>query len=495
NSIFMPIIYTCINFAKSEKLRLLRIAAIECIMTITKTNTDLQVTDIVLCHEIANTFMFFLPGLVSGLCKICLEDEKIGHKITKIAIRAWGRLVNLFVRNYNPNEKRIHFNNIASLLNKSEARTRTKRTKKWGNEAEFREYFENSTRSWEWYEETDSNLCEKVDALQNLCNHSYVTVKLEFAETSLLLLENCTDTIPKCVSRIVIILITLSEDSDHQISKKCKLGLEHLSSKFSKNCFVQLLHYLEDDFYKLLKIIPGAFNGLDNQKQQSSLNCLIGYIRLFGKYELISILHSTAGNLIESLLYICGLEKTDIRLLEEWSLDDFDENPDLRTPWKRFKHFTSNDLVSKLTQLCELLAEDIIVDIITDYLLNIYKDDVDRRKEATILLNEILSVRASTDNIEIIKTLLDLYLDPQNWNIPISTATDAGADINLAQIQNNIIQICLQLEGIGKIALLLQDNFQAFLLKTLYPVLEKAGCGLHLLKAAGLATIANISAA
>lgn len=62
---------------------------------------------------------------------------------------------------------------------------------------------------------------------------------------------------------------------------------------------------------------------LDNQKQQSSLNLLIGYIRLFGKYELLTILHSTATKLIESLLYICELERTNIQLLEEWTLQGF----------------------------------------------------------------------------------------------------------------------------------------------------------------------------
>lgn len=62
---------------------------------------------------------------------------------------------------------------------------------------------------------------------------------------------------------------------------------------------------------------------LDNQKQQSSLNLLIGYIRLFGKYELLSVLHSTASKLIESLLYICELDQTNIQLLEEWTLQGF----------------------------------------------------------------------------------------------------------------------------------------------------------------------------
>lgn len=70
---------------------------------------------------------------------------------------------------------------------------------------------------------------------------------------------------------------------------------------------------------------------------------------------------------------------------------DFDQNPDLRTPWKRFQHFADTDTLSKLSELCQLLAQDVVVDVITDSLLDVYRNDVDKRKEATILLNEIVS--------------------------------------------------------------------------------------------------------
>lgn len=95
-----------------------------------------------------------------------------------------------------------------------------------------------------------------------------------------------------------------------------------------------------------------------------------------------------------------------------------------------------------------------------------------------------------------IKTLIGIYLEPSHWNIPTTVSMmDEGNKINLAKVEDNIILLCLQLEGIGKIALLLQDKFKDLLLKTLYPVMEKAGSGQPLLKAAGLVTITNISIA
>ncbi|KAI4457547.1 tel2 interacting protein 1 tti1 family member [Holotrichia oblita] len=491
---FSSIIYACISLAKTEKLRALRIAAMECIMAITKVTKKDDVSDVVLNNQIADTFMFLLPGLSGGLCKICMEDEKVGHKVIKTAICAWGRLINLFMKDYNPANKKINFDDITSLLGKAEMKLPMKHVKKQRSDAEIKNYIETSTRSPEWYKETDSRLYEAINVLEDLCNLSNWIVRSEFADISLLLLENCVQTIPKCISKIIIILITLSEDNDEKVSKKCKLGLENLSGKLSTNYFTQLLNYLEEDFYRLVKSIPRTFNGLDDQKQQASLNLLIGYIRLFGRYELLSVLHSTASKLIESLLYICELEQTNIQLLEEWTLQDFDQNPDLRTPWKRFQHFAGNDTISKLSELCQLLAQDVVIDIITDSLLDVYRNDMDRRKEATILLNEVISAKTN-NNKDIIKTVINLYLESEYWNIPLATDTDEAAPVNLAQIQNNIVQICLQLEGIGKIALLLQDQFKDFLLKSLYPVLEKAGSGQPLLKAAGLTTITNISIA
>lgn len=45
----------------------------------------------------------------------------------------------------------------------------------------------------------------------------------------------------------------------------------------------------------------------------------------------------------------------------------------------------------------------------------------------------------------------------------------------IAEAQDNVIKICLMTEGIGKMALFLGVEFDKFLLKTLYLVLERAG--------------------
>lgn len=56
----------------------------KCIMTIARVTEEDDLSDVILYSQIADTFMFLLPGLSGGLCKICLEDEKVGHKIIKV---------------------------------------------------------------------------------------------------------------------------------------------------------------------------------------------------------------------------------------------------------------------------------------------------------------------------------------------------------------------------------------------------------------------------
>lgn len=69
-----------------------------------------------------------------------------------------------------------------------------------------------------------------------------------------------------------------------------------------------------------------------------------------------------------------------------------------------------------------------------------------------------------------------MYLDPDHWNLPLEVSTNEyGEKYTLPEIQNNVIQICLQLEGIGRIALAIGKDFEQFLIKSLYPVLEQAG--------------------
>lgn len=63
-----------------------RLSAIELLMCLAQVHNDEMLNDLELRCSIANVFMFFLPGLASGLRNIALEDEKSGHKVIAVCI-------------------------------------------------------------------------------------------------------------------------------------------------------------------------------------------------------------------------------------------------------------------------------------------------------------------------------------------------------------------------------------------------------------------------
>lgn len=183
---------------------------------------------------------------------------------------------------------------------------------------------------------------------------------------------------------------------------------------------------------------------------------------------------------------------------------------------KKFRYFRNEIVLKKLILLCGTLSQPEILEIVIDFLLDIYFRQPELRKEATFLINEILSTTPTScdkKRKELIRTVINIYLEPDNWNLIINTDEDEyGVTHSLGEVQNNILQLCLQLEGIGKMALVYQFEFRDLLLKTMYPVLENAGSyfncaktlllyriylgsGIPHLKQSGLQAILNISRA
>lgn len=71
--------------------------------------------------------------------------------------------------------------------------------------------------------------------------------------------------------------------------------------------------------------------------------------------------------------------------------------------------------------------------------------------------------------------ILEMYLEKENWYLPLSVKDDDENSLSLFNVHNNIVQSCLLVEGIGKISRGLEEDFKQYLLKTLYLVLERAG--------------------
>ncbi|KAJ8942241.1 hypothetical protein NQ318_003088 [Aromia moschata] len=284
-----------------------------------------------------------------------------------------------------------------------------------------------------------------------------------------------------------------------EVKQKSKEILKELSHNLSLNTFKSLLENLEEGFYNGIISLPRKFNGIDEKEQLAALNLVIGYINVLGEHKLEHVLLSAKHleTLMFTLIHVSDLEKSNISLLEEYKVHDLETMSNLRTPWKNFRHFKEDSVRDKLEKLCALLARSGALEIVSDFLLNTIIYHAEHRKEAIFILNEtITGINAPDESMSVIGNILNTYIDSSYWYVPLSVSVDDFGYANiLADVQNNVIQVCLLVEGLGKLASVLQNNFRQFFLKTLFLVLERAGSSHPLVKAAGLSALKNITGA
>jgi hypothetical protein len=120
--------------------------------------------------------------------------------------------------------------------------------------------------------------------------------------------------------------------------------------------------------------------------------------------------------------------------------------------------------------------------------------------------------------VNVFRSLLGEYLQPQYWNLPVSgqiyehtgslpeTALQTmsrhsplsvnASSRSIEQLNSNIVLICLLLDSIEQCSLILHSDFQIHLMDVLYPLLEKVGsesarisrCALHCLHSVAKST-------
>lgn len=488
-------LHVTIEIAKTEQLKSLRITAIECIMCVARVYGDEDFMDIVIRKQVAEVFLFFLPGIASGLKQIALEDEKIGHTVPVMALRAWGRIVTLLMQDYNNSTTTFEITELQKQLEMTDQSSSIK--KKWTTNEDIVKHVESVNLSSQWYRENDKNMQHLVIAFIRLTHHSHQKVRSELVEMCRIILENCLSTMPLSSSHLIEIVITLTEDEDLTVSEDSHAILANISNSFSSDKLKSLLESLEDGFITGIKSLPRKFNGIDEQEQIASLNLLIGYLNVFGQHKLNQVLLTPnyLNQLLMTLIHISELEKSGLGMVEEYSIKGLDPKDKSDCPWKKFCHFQDDRVRIKLEKLCSLLGHFGIFRMVSDYLLDIIVCDAAHRKEAIFILNETISgVDIDKDSIKIIKNIVNIYADPTYCQLPLTASVDDyGNQITLAQAQHNAIQVSLLIDGIGKMAVILKDHFHQFMLKILYIVLERAGSSHYLVRLAGLSALKDVT--
>ncbi|EHB17970.1 hypothetical protein GW7_01976 [Heterocephalus glaber] len=255
------------------------------------------------------------------------------------------------------------------------------------------------------------------------------------------------------------------------------------------------------------------------------------------------------GDFKQALIQVLELDVADVKIVEErsWNSDDLSASPKTPTTWqgnqvqrRYFRFFTDERVFLLLRQVCRLLGYYGNLYLLVDHFMELYHESVVYRKQATMILNELVTgaaglevedlqekhTKTSPEELrEIVTSLLELYTSQENWYLVTCIETEEGEELMMKQsdlqaitsgvhtcqiisfpafskpspticsMNSNIWQICIQLEGISQFAYALGKDFHLLLMSALYPVLEKAGDQTLLISQVATCTMVDICVA
>uniref|UniRef100_A0A3Q3LS77 TELO2-interacting protein 1 homolog n=1 Tax=Mastacembelus armatus TaxID=205130 RepID=A0A3Q3LS77_9TELE len=521
---------------EKEKSRDLQAAALKCLQALTM-QCDCTQDHIVPTSEerraIGSTMASALPGIAMAVVRIITGDLRQGHVVTVKAIKIWSGTVGLVMED--------------SQLQASE--TRKTPSLNLGKIAQLLVH-----RTPDWVKSTAGKLFVLLKKIISCTSaHQHWRVRMELVELADHLLARCSQSLGECVGPLLEALVGAVNDEEPRIRESSRCS-DHTSHHSSTQTFTDVL---SENLHSLATSLPRLMRTSDDQKKLFVLNVFLGYLKVLG--PLISVVLTSAAHLeriSKALMQVLELDVMDVRIVEERSYSSTIEissaSHDSFTAHRQKKHFlyfTDDKILSVLTEICQSLGYYGNIYLLTDHFLDLYRQSSAYRKQAAMVLNELIrgaagiDVAAGAQSLEgegqghyatqedlkaAVMSVIEEYTSLINWHlITASEETDrdrlfsitnseisscntnslqvipssfgspflVSSATTVHQLNSNIWQLCIQLEGIACFAQALGPDFRPLLMTSLYPVLEKAGEETLLVSQAALGSMWDISKA
>ncbi|XP_048449205.1 TELO2-interacting protein 1 homolog [Rhincodon typus] len=528
------IISLLLDIAEHEKSRQLQILALKCLLVLilqcdcpdmhcSFDNSDHM--------QVGDAFASFLPGITLAMSRIISGDVKQGHLVTSYAIKVWYKLVGLVMASDQVSKK--HHDKKTLFAEGSKL-------------AELV-----ICRKPEWVK----NTANKLDILlRKLCScaagNPHWKVRLELIELVYHLLSYCNKSLKQSIGYLLEVLVGLLGDERPEVHTRCSQVLRNVTEL----CMIcenkDFTDVLSENLHALTTALPRLMRTLDDQSKLKSLGLLLGYLKLLGP-KVNVVLNSTVhlGRLSKALMQVLELDVTDVRIVEERCLnaeaDDLQHQMRFLSGWdhsrtgdkpsmqkKYFKHFTEESVFALLQQTCRVLGYYGNLYLVVDHFMDLYQESVVYRKQAALVINEMLLGAAgldvdvlhkretpvsAADLKAIVTSIIEEYTSRANWHLVTSIESEHETGLNTNQptfqgftkgscndclhtsesltvhtMNSNIWQICIQLEGIGYFAHVLNKEFRQLLMTSLYPVIEKVGAETLLISQTATRTLVDL---
>nr|XP_054500593.1 TELO2-interacting protein 1 homolog [Agelaius phoeniceus] len=512
-----------LTLAEQEKAKQIKISALECLQVLVlqcdcQEHRHLDEDEAQQCGDL---FASFLPGISITLSRVIAGDIKQGHKTTVSAIRLFYLIVGLV------------------MADKQLARIPKSKEKLLVEHSRISELMIH--RGPDWTKSTAeklSLLLHKV--VESSSVHPHWKVRLELVELVHHLLRNCSQSLVDSFSHLLKALVGLVNDENSEVQSRCNKVLQRIAEQRIVAQSRALADVLSENLHSLATALPRLMNSQDDMGKVSTLSLLLGYLKLLGpKINIVLNSVSHLQRLSKALVQVLELDVTDVKIVEArrsgppGPLQQGVQKG--RCQKKYFRFFTEEKVFQLLQQVCRVLGYYGNLYLLVDHFMGLYSESGLYRKQAAMILNELLTgaagvgvdflqereVPLSMDDLKrSITSILDEYMDQANWYLVTSIDTEESSPEQSVQhlglavragrtsssvlhlspeppvttrtMNSNIWQICIQLEGVGCFAAVLGKEFRLLLLSALYPVLEKAGDRTLLISETALGTLADI---
>nr|XP_039265003.1 TELO2-interacting protein 1 homolog [Styela clava] len=491
-----------LSIAKENIERKARISALTALKSICKPSyfslleeSEQNAAEIVIGDCIA----CFLPGVSISLSKIIASDLSAGHKIKSFCLEVLGVYL------------------TATLSDKSTEISAV--SKKSVSDINPRLKSLIVTRNDKWVSMVTKNLEPIINNACSASNSEEWSLRLNCVKFCKSILLHCSVNLKNHASTLLKVPVKLLNDDYVQIKQICSQILEDYSLNLQKTESKSqiLVEILEENLFALCTSFPRYMRTMQDSEKLSTLKILLGYLTLL-KDKINNLLYSQPHlkKLSSALLHSFELDTSSIQLMDIVMSSENGDNgfhSDNNSPItscfrKEFSHFRNQDIFTTLKRICNILGQHGDCDVLLDHFLEIYNTSESFCKQAVLILSEILiGVEKGTrdTNFKIVqssvKTLLEEYLLPENWFLvtrfdseylkthhqtriqKISPGTEMTVmpmlhlkgqkKLPLKQMKSNVILCCLHLEAILTFSRVLGNDFRAFLMYALYPLLEK----------------------
>ncbi|XP_063392100.1 TELO2-interacting protein 1 homolog isoform X2 [Cydia fagiglandana] len=529
-SLIAQAVFVSVHLAKLERLRALRLAAIDSVTAHTACHRQLtdayHIKDIPLEALVVDMLASILPGVLAALQDVATCPDNPGHAVQVAAIDAIHCILCLTMNDkYLLKHSTITAEDFAKMVIDKRKPNKEVSTKE-KNPKEI------SKRSAEWFAMAGEKLVLISKSLSELVTADHPKVRRELGVYCARLLTECHQTMQPSVSIALDLLLALSGDSHPEVSEYC-------SSAVRAHCGRHVADSLRDNFTSTVAGLPRVLNNVDSARKLTALNMLHGYIEVMmdsAQPQTLTAALSTEHALqsfVSALLEAAALH-TDLALLARHTRDVPTRAP-TSSPWLKLRHLEGAG-VARLWSVARLLGGAECASLLLDRLSP-------HEAESAALANILAS--APNAPAELAQRVLSAYTEESVWYLPLEVGSEeaptteetldpsvydphawtkdsvpglyegatetrytgisyaapraprraAGACATLGEAQRNMALACTLTEGVGLMARRLMADFQPYLLKTLCLILERVGSTYEMLHLAGVKAISDIATA